>query len=214
MAALGKSGRRTQAQAELLALTGEMPEDEASKERIGKLLLEYGMPKESAATYKKVIQQNPRNGDAYAGLGEAACATGDYRSAEEAFKSALHWKPDDVSIQKRLQKVEQILSLDPNLGGLRAADRYQRSRKLLEAVLGAMDQCLATATGTPPDAVTETTDSARKSLLYRGRPRSYSDATEANLALCEQLWKVRVDSCGPPKASDEILKTLMARLSR
>jgi chloride channel protein, CIC family len=212
--ALGRSGRRTQAQAELLALTGEMPEDDASKQRVGKLLLEYGMPKEAVATYKKVIQQNPRNGDAYAGLGEAAFATDDYRSAEEAFKSALYWKPDDVSIPKRLQQIEQILRLDPNLGGLRAADRYQHSRKLLEAVLGAMDQCLATTGGAPPNVADEATDAARKSLLYRGRPRSYSDATEANLVLCEHLWKIRIDSCGPPKASDEMLSILMARLSR
>ncbi len=211
--ALGKSGRRTQAQAELLALTGEMPADEASKQRVGTLLLEYGMPQQAAEIYKKVIQQNPRSGDAYAGLGEAEVATNEYRSAEEAFKSALHWKPDDVAIQKRLQQVEQMLSLDPNLGGLRVADRYQRSRKLLEAVLVAMDQCRATVGDIQLDGIIETTNAARKSLLYKGRPRSYSDATEANLVLCKQLWKIHIGSCGPPKASDEILKTLMARLS-
>ena len=85
---------------------------------------------------------------------------------------------------------------------------------LIEATLGSLDQCLATEANPISPSTTEIADAARKSLLYRGRPRSYGDATEANVALSERLWKLRIDSCGPPKASDEMLRILMARLSK
>jgi hypothetical protein len=60
----------------------------------------------------------------------------------------------------------------------------------------------------------EMADAARKSLLYKGKPRSYGDSTEANVGLSEQLWKTRIDSCGPPKDSDEMLSILMDQLSK
>jgi hypothetical protein len=127
------------------------------------------------------------------------------------FKSALRKKPADVASKKQ---AEQILALDPKLRGLNALERYARSRKLVEAALGSLDQCLATATSPLHPSAAEIADTARKSLLSRARPRSYGDAMEANLGLSEQLWKVRIDSCGLPKTSDEMLSILMSRLSK
>ena len=84
----------------------------------------------------------------------------------------------------------------------------------MESALGSLDQCLAAETNPLPPSTTEIVNAARKSLLYRSKPRSYGDATEANIALSEQLWKARIDLCGPPEASDEMLSILMARLSK
>jgi tetratricopeptide (TPR) repeat protein/CBS domain-containing protein len=133
--ALGKLGQRTQAQAELLSLVAEMPEAIAARLQLGTLLCQYGLPKQAVEIYQTIIRQAPRNGDAYAGLGEATFALDDYRSAEEAFKSALHWNPGDEALQRRLALISQIASMDPTLRGLRAVDRYQRSRALMEAAL-------------------------------------------------------------------------------
>ena len=214
VAALGKFGRKTQAQAELLLLLAEMPEDVVFQKQIGRLLLDYGLVKESAEVFRAITQRTPRDGEGYAGLGRAEFALGDFRSAQQAFRSALRRNPADVTSKKQLELAEQILALDPNLRGLNTSERYARSRKLIEAALGSLDQCLATETNPLPPSTTQIADAARKSLQYRGRPRSYGDATEANVALSEQLWKVRIDSCGPPKASDEMLSILMARLNK
>jgi tetratricopeptide (TPR) repeat protein len=154
------------------------------------------------------------HGDAGAGLGEAEFALDDYRSAEEAFKSALHWKPGDAVFQKRLELIEQILNLDPSLRGLTVAERYQRSRKLMEAALGALAQCISTAQTPPSAPVTALSGKARRLLLNRSRPGSYSDVTDADLAYAEQLWKARTDLCGAPMSPDEALGNIISRLSR
>ncbi len=214
VAFLGKFGQKTQAQAELLSLLAEMPEDVVVQKQIGRLLLDYGLVKESVEVFRKITQIMPQDGDAYAGLGRAEFTLGDFRSAQQAFSGALSGNPADVASKKQLELAEQILALDPNLRGLNTSEKYARSRKLLEAALGSFSQCLATETNPLPPSTTQIADTARKSLLYRGRPRSYGDATEANVALSEQLWKLRVNSCGPPKASDEMLSILMPRLSK
>jgi chloride channel protein, CIC family len=214
VATLGKFGRKTLAQAELLLLLAEMPADALVQKQIGRLLLDYGLMKESAEVFRGLTQKLPQDGDAYAGLGRAEFTMGDFRSSQQAFRSALSRNPADVASRKQLELVEQILEIDPNLRGLNASERYARGRKLIEATLGSLDQCLATEANPLPPSTTQVADAARKSLLHRGRPRSYSDATEANIALSEQLWKLRIDSCGPPKASDDVLGILMARLSK
>jgi chloride channel protein, CIC family len=214
IATLGKFGRKTQAQAELLLLLAEMPEGIVVQKQIGRLLLDYGLVKESAEVFRKITQIMPQDGDAYAGLGRAEFALGDFRSAQQAFRGALRINPADVTSKQQLELSEQILALDPSLRGLNTSEKYARSQKLIKAALGSLSQCLATETNPLPPSTTQIADTARKSLLYRGRPRSYSDATEANVALSEQLWKVRIDSCGPPKASDEMLSILMARLPK
>jgi tetratricopeptide (TPR) repeat protein len=127
---LGKLGRKTQAQAELLLLTAEMPEDIAVRKQVGRLLLDCGLPSESAEVFRGIIQKYPRDGDSYAGLGRAEPALDNYPAAEAAFKNALHWNPGDLTSRKQLEMIEQILALDPSLRGLTSLQRYQRSRKL------------------------------------------------------------------------------------
>ena len=150
VATLGKFGRKTQAQAELLLLLAEMPEDVAFQKQIGRLLLDYGLVKESAEVFRGITQRMPQDGDAYAGLGRAEFALGDFRSAQQAFRSALRRNPADVTSKKQLELAEQILALDPNLRGLNTSEKYARSRKLIEAALGSLDQCIATETNPIP----------------------------------------------------------------
>jgi len=141
-------------------------------------------------------------------------AQDDYRSAQRAFKAAIRLNAADASAAKRLELVEHVLALDPTLRGLSTAERYRRSQRLMETALGSLAKCLGTMKGSPPAAVEELSDSARKSLLRRGRPHSYEDSTEENLGMAEQLWKARTDLCGPSQSADEPLSRLMAKLAK
>ena len=211
---LGKFGRNTEAQAELLSLMTEIPADVDVRKQAAQLLFEYGLPKESAQVFREILKKEPRDAAAYAGLGQSEFVLEDFRSAQQAFRNALRWNPADATSKKQLEITDQVLTLDPSLHGLNLVERYDRSRKVIEATLGSLDQCVATATSPLPSETSELADTARKMLLHRGRPRSYGDATEAATTLAEQLWKARVEACGPPKASDEVLRIVMTRLSR
>lgn len=210
---LGRSSQLTHARAESLLLLAEMPDNLMIRKRVAQTLLDYGLSAEAAQVFQEILRRDPRDADAYAGVGQAEFALGDFRSAEQAFKSALRKNPGDLKSKRSLELAEQVIGVNPKLGGLNVAERYARSRKLLEAVLKSLDQCLAAGSKPRMPSLAELTEAGHKSLQKHGRPHSYSDAMESNLSLSEQLWKARIDSCGSLNASNDILTILMPQLS-
>ena len=132
---LEKAGLRTQATAELLAIIDRVPNDTAAKKRIGRLLLDYGSPRQSADVFRGLVRENNRDAEAYSGLGAAEFAEEQYVAAREAFRSALRLNPSDEATQRELALCERILELDPTVRGLGPAERYRRSAALLEGSL-------------------------------------------------------------------------------
>jgi tetratricopeptide (TPR) repeat protein len=207
---LGKFGKRQEARSELLALEAEIPDDAALREQLGRLLLDYGLPQESAGVFRKVIEKDRRDENALMGLGEAELAQNRYTAAQNEFKAALRVNPGDANAASRLQLVERILAVDPAARGLSPRERYERSRKLVEAALGSLHECLGTTKGATPGPVKALSDAARKLLL---RPAKGGGADE-NIALSEQLWDARTGLCGPSKTPDDPLSRMMAQLAR
>ena len=198
---LGQAGRARQAQAELLSMLASSARNLSIERRIAPLLSQYGLFKEAADTWRNVTERDPQDAQAFAGLGEAEYQLADYPDARAAFESALRRNPNDTAAQKRLAACDQILSLDPTRRGLGAAERFRRSQELLSGVLDALDRC------SPPDLASQI-DAARKSLAAKGRPRSYSDAEEANVATAEQLWAAGHRSCANLPADSAIAKLM------
>jgi tetratricopeptide (TPR) repeat protein len=162
--------------------------------------------------YLRVIQKNPRDPEAWFGLGEAQLAMDDYRSAGTAYESALRLEPADAEAERRLELVREVLALDPTLRGLPGTERYERSRRLLEAVSAQLSDCAAVANIRVPDPVLALQKRVREVLLNRSRPRSFGDAAEANLSLAQEVWQARIDLCGLPP--DGATARILARLSR
>ena len=209
---LGQEGQLTQARAELMALMTECPDIATIQKRVAHLLLNYGLSEESAQMYRQIIGKSPQDAEAYAGLGQAEFLLENFLSAQEALRNALSLNPDDARSMKQLNLAEQILELDQSLRRLRASDRYLRSRKLIEATLSSLDQCLLEEMNPLPDPAVKVIEAARDSAATRRKPHSYNDATETNLGLAEQIWEVRMNSCGPLKAEEESLRILIPRL--
>jgi tetratricopeptide (TPR) repeat protein len=203
---LGRIGRNKQAQSELLAQFAAMPSDPAARKQIAGLLLRFGLPKEAAEVYREILQARPEDAEAQAGLGEADLALNDLSGARDAFSQAVRWNPEAESYRRRLQFIDETIALDPAMRGLPPAERYRRSRKLMEAALGAWDQCAATRT--PPDEVRAIADQARKILLDRRPPKSYSEAAESTIALAERLWNERLHLCGAPAAEEPLARAI------
>jgi CIC family chloride channel protein len=179
---LRKLGRGSQAQTELLALR---------------------------QAWQKELGSRPDDAEAYAGVGEADLALDDLPGAAAAFRRAVRLDSASETYRKRRQLVERILALDPGIDGLSGGERYRRSRKLMEAALGALDQCVAGKSEPASEEVRSVTDDARTLLLQHGAPKSYTDATEANVRLARQLWGERIKVCGPPVAGEEALSRLI-----
>ena len=205
---LEKTGQRTQAIAELLAALGPAARDATMKKKIGRLLLGYGAPREAADVFRNVVQMDDRDADAYAGLGASELALENYQGTRDAFHKALQWNPSDEMSKKQLEVSEDVLSLDPNARGLRASDRYERSKKLLQAELMRFDQC---------QPGSKAADPARKVLTSHPRRGALEDSADMNLVLVEDLWKQEQKLCGAAHTlnpNEDAIERVLARLSR
>ena len=92
--------------------------------------------------------------------GQLELALENYEEARDAFRKRSSGTPPTTPAEKQLDLSEQVLALDPNARGLRAAERYQRSNELLQAEVMRFDHCQ------PGSAVA---DPARKALANHPR---------------------------------------------
>jgi hypothetical protein len=151
---------------------------------------------------------------ALTGLGQARFALAEYPAALAAFRRAHELDPSNEVTSGRLALCEGILALDPTAGGLRTRERHRRSLALVEQTLAAADSCLAVpAAASNDDSLATLAGTARARLHARRRPPSLADATEDNVRLAEDLWRLSRARC-PAAGPDDSLGLLLARLSR
>jgi len=211
----GRIGAKPQAVTELLALRDKVPNDIAAQKRIGRLLLTIDSPDESAVVFRNLLRRNQRDGDSYAGLGEAEFARGHYRSAREAFSDAVRLNQADNASRRRMTTCDEILALDPTLRGLGAQEKHRRSLVLIEKTMVVLERCFQENREAPvPVSVREKIERARTLLSQRQRPPSYGDATEVNISLAEELWAAHGGLCKTPLSMDDPLSLIFAMLSR
>jgi tetratricopeptide (TPR) repeat protein len=153
-----------------------------------------------------VIKTDSRNAEAYARLGAIELALENYPAARDALQKALQWNPSDEMSKKQLDLSEQVLALDPNAPGLRAAERYERSQQLLQAEVMRFDHCQ------PGSKATDPAEQARKALASHPHRRALDDAAATNLALAEDLWKQEQKLCAD--APSDATGRVLARLSK
>jgi len=210
---LDREGKRTQMTAELLRLVDEIPDDPAMKKRIGRLFLAAQSLDNAAKMFTEVLKQNPKDPEAYAGLGDAEFGMAHYLSARTAYRRALLYNPEDLQSRSQLELATEIIDLDPTRRGLGSATKLRRSQELVKRALAAMEYCLPEDLTTLPDAFRQAVEQAQKLASGKLRQRRTSEAMEANIALAEQLEKLRTDNCGVPPVPDRALELLLKKLA-
>jgi hypothetical protein len=90
---------------------------------------------------------------------------------------------------------------------LRVAERYKRSKELLQAEIMRFDQCQPGSTAA---------DSARKALSMRPRRGELEDAADANLKFAEDLSGQESKLCSPAPGGNagDAVSRILARLSK
>jgi tetratricopeptide (TPR) repeat protein len=198
--------------AELLPLQSAPADSAALLARLGPLYLRADSPSRAAEAYRALLRRSPSNADAYAGLGEADLALGQFQAGRAAFRSAVRARPSDSSIVRRLRVIDSVLALDPTGRGLSDAERLTRSRALLERTLVALDACAAADTVAADVAVLDSARAERAAPKPRG---DLTAVTERKLSLAETLWRMRPADCVLPTGEQsDILELLQRSISR
>jgi tetratricopeptide (TPR) repeat protein len=161
--------------------------------------------------YAELLKSGPPDATEYNGLGDAQFALANYRRAGEAYRNVLKIDISNRHAASRAETCEKILALDPEMPGIGAKDRYQRSRVMLSNIADELSACAASQTLEHPESKAKLAE-ARTLLSEKGRPASFSDAADTTMSVAIELWKARVASCTAPRG-DSPLQRIMAKLT-
>lgn len=187
--------------AELLPLQEQARDDLATRKKLGGLFLDAGSAPRAAEIFRSIVREQPEDADAHAGLGEAEFAAGNYRDAQAEFRASLELRPDDRATRDRLTICDEVLELSPTRRGLSQQEQYDRSRRLVQAILEDVGQC----PGSSPDPLLDTVDQGLKKRT----------TINQNLDWADELWQIRKMECKRPlSAQEQPLSLVLGMLAR
>ncbi len=201
---LAKSGRKKDLLAELLPLEQEAGSDPVVRKRLAHLFLIAGSATRAVETYQTLIQQDPKDAEAYSGLGEAELERGRYRAAQSAFLAAFRDKPGDSTIRRQIELSSTMSALDPTPRQLTSMEKYRRGLHLLDLTRRDLERCIAQqpAAGSPEQAQRLLAE-AEQAVSGKAPARATNELAEEKLALTQAIWQVRIKACGPATSTDE-----------
>ena len=177
--------------AELLPLQDTDPDSVALRRRLGHLFVLAGSPERALPIFRELLKRDADDGDAYAGMGEAALLLGNFRTARADLRLAARFPGGGSRVASLLQVADTVLALDPSARGIGRAERNERARVVLQLTMDATAACGHGA------ATRQLADSARLLLGTGSRSEIVRDAEEADLLLdiASELWSRRDSSC-------------------
>jgi tetratricopeptide (TPR) repeat protein len=212
---LVEKGKKQELLAELLPLQEEAGNDPVIEKKLASLFLVAGSPSRAADVSHVLIQQDPKDAEAYAGLGEAELAQGRYREAKAAFITAVARKPDDTSLRQRIELANILTALDPTPRQLSSAEKYHRRLRILELSRASLEKCVTTHPNVSSNGADELLKAAQDALSRKAPAHVRNELTEEMLGLAEKVWQDRITMCGASTSADEEpLRLIMETLAR
>jgi len=133
----------TQADAELIALTPELPPSAAEHDIAGRLFLQADDPSRALAEFQTALHLDSRLDSAWLGAGEAAFKLTQYRDAARYLERASRSSPHPPQAQELLATSRLILSWNPYAQGVSARQRASRVVQAYRQAGQRLDECAA-----------------------------------------------------------------------
>lgn len=209
-----KTGAKSQAQAELIALQENLGEDPAEQERVGDLFLQTQDYEHALAAYRMSLKLERDNRAALAGAGLAAFQLGSYPLAQRYLEAAVAGNASDPRIAERLQMTEMVLRMDPFRRQISVAER---DRNVVEAFAKAGERMKACSAGRGIALPTASENSLTSSWtklkprISEGELRRNPDLVESAMDLVFDIERQTNATCGTPAGADMAL-LLIAKL--
>jgi hypothetical protein len=156
--------------------------------------------------FREVLRRDSRDGDAFDGMGEAALAQGNFRTAQADFNQAASLLPADSAIVTRLALADTLLSVDPTARGLDSSERVTRGRALLGRMLTVLSPCVSRT----PRPVADAAQALLSDTLAIDRTAATADSVTT---LASELWSTYGAGCRSADA-DRVLQLLGVRLAQ
>jgi tetratricopeptide (TPR) repeat protein len=206
---LAQTGARQELLSELLPIQDESPDDTVLRKRVANYFVLAGSPSRASDIYRDLLRRNPRDADAYVGLGRAALAIGNYPVARSDFQAAQRIAPEDSAIVGTIKLADSVIAIDPTQRGLGLDEQVRRSRQLVQMTIKSAHKCLDVEA--PP--VAAALDSVARSLVAPAGVVSRAQAVDENISLAGALWRMREGRC-TTRPDDEALALVQERIAQ
>jgi tetratricopeptide (TPR) repeat protein len=221
---LARSGAKRELLAELLPLADSAIGTRALQRRVAHLFIAADAPDRAVAFFREMLRADPKDGDAYAGLGEAALVLGNFATARADLIEATRLLGESAERAGMLAVADTALALDPTPRRLDAEERHSRAARVLALVVDAAARCSPAAPApmtdsarallAPPTPDSSATGRSRRTERTAASVAAERDAAESMLDLSSALWNARGPRCtASPSAEARALALVMAKLA-
>jgi tetratricopeptide (TPR) repeat protein len=131
----------TQADAELIALTSELPPTAPAHAEVGRLFQQAADSERALQEFEQALRLNPKSSAALRGAGEAAFQSAQYQNASRYLDQALKAGPRDSETAELLATSRLILEWDPNAQGVSSRQRALRVVQAFSQARRRLDDC-------------------------------------------------------------------------
>jgi tetratricopeptide (TPR) repeat protein len=195
------SGDASQALAELLILSSDIPDTEQAHNDVGRLFQMAGDSEHALAQFTLALRQNPRNADALGGAGQATFNLADYSKARRYLEGAVGNGNDSPELKELLETTKLVLSRDPLAAGTHTDERVRRLVADLDFATENLESCIRERGGDHGSlAVLEPLwtemDQGRQSQLRPQELRRDPEGFTTGLSLIQRIELANEQICG------------------
>ncbi len=200
------------AESQLIILSGNLPEDPALHTRVADLFSQVGDYPRALEQYRRAIQLDPKYFPALSGFGKASFRAGDYRSAEAYLSRAAREDSAGPEVRYLLDVTQAAAALNPFDRSLREADKIQRTLHAFRIASARLEACTK-ASGNPATlpAALASLQEPWKRWKIDANPSYLSrqpDRIESLFDFSAAVEKHSQSLCGPPTPEDTALLVL------
>jgi tetratricopeptide (TPR) repeat protein len=166
-----------QAQAELIALAGDLPRDPIMYVRVGNLFQQAHEPRRALDQYQAALKIEPRNDEALRGAGEAAFDLEQYADSERDLQRAVALGSKDQRTADLLERATLVRQMNPFLPRLSSRERARRVLAAFNQAEQRLQEC-----ATQQGEALQTTPAAPTATKQASAPRSPAANSSATAA--------------------------------
>ncbi len=201
-----EKGRRTEALAELMALSSQTPDNAQLRAQVAGLFLKAQDYDIALGEFRRSLRLDHRQPEAWAGAGEAAFQMGNYRAARKYLSRALSQNPRDKDAAQFLNTANWVLQMDPFDRRVPAAERRRRVMAAFEAAANRLTTCAASHGENlqAPNSQTDFGKAYASELKMKPYVREHSlrrdpDLMDSTMSLVFQIERLTAAACGTPQ---------------
>jgi tetratricopeptide (TPR) repeat protein len=202
-----------QAEAELIAVGRNIPENASLQMEIGDLFMRVPDYDRALVLYRQGLKFGRRNADVLARIGRAAFELGEYQLAERYLKSALAERPDDAQSAQLLETSRAVQKFDPYTSW----SSIERDRIVLsdfDTAGNRLNSCIATtSSGQASNPALQSLNTQwmdMKTRLNKNSLREHPDWSDSAMDLVFSIERETSGLCGSP-TGDDLLLLLIAK---